>query len=194
MNLKKLFLINRDFIMEPSRSWNKPEYRDLSVTWLKREYIIPMSMLCGIGALLGALLFSRIGDEYGPAHIFLSGLFSFLTIYAEVVLSARFLLYLGKRFGYEGSALQIKILTAFSLSPFFLGYLLSGLFPPMSFALSAGIYSIVLLYRGSRQQKLIPDRDLWAFVFLASLGMLVIFVLLSLLFNHVFQSFTTFGN
>jgi hypothetical protein len=198
MNVRKLYNISRDFITEPRKAWRNPAYTEAGKSVINRSFILPMSFLSACCAVIGALLFAGVGDNYGFWNALVKGLMFFLIVYFEIQFSSFLIKRLGERFNIINTRSRFHVLVGYSHAAFFPALMLWGLFPPLFIVLAAGIYSFRLLSLGSAILKGISAENRNAFVFLSCLIVSVTYLILSLVFNNLYTaytgSFATFGN
>jgi hypothetical protein len=190
MRIRKLFNVSREFITEPGKAWNNPAYTGVSRFEMNRSFVRPMSVLCGCCAVLGALLFDGVGTNYGFWNAMVKGLVFFLIVYFEIHLSSFLIRRLGLRFGMLSNQSEVHVLVGYSHAAFFPALMLWALFPPLFIVLAAGLYSFRLFSLGSVILKGIGEENKSAFVFLSILILCVNYLLISLVFNNLYNAYT----
>ncbi len=188
MNLTKIYHKTRALIFMPGNSW--PAIA--SENWYRRkivlEVLLPMAFLVGISSFLGALISGGIEDSVTIGYLILSGFISFLIFFLEVYLSAWLITEIAISLKSDTDSHSIFNLLVYSHIPFFLTLSVSLLFPELMFINLLGIYSFVLFWKGIEYFTNLKDEKKIVFMVLSSLIMILLYTLLTLVFNNVYDT------
>lgn len=197
MNLKLLYSKTHSLFIEPVTIWNRISEERLTRREVVIDYLFPMAVLIGLCATLGMLISEGLFDSFSISYLLLNGIISFFVIFLEVYLSGWLITELGVSFDNTVSSHRVFNLVVYSQAPFYLALAFTRLFPQLFFAIIAGIYSFYLFWNGIEIQTGLHNEKRNLFFVLSSLVMILMFLILSLVFNSIYDSvlnrFSTFG-
>lgn len=163
-----------------------------SENWYRRrvvlEVLLPMAFLVGISSFLGTLISGGIEDSVAIGYLILSGFISFLIFFLEVYLSAWLITEIAISLKSDTNSHYIFNLLIYSHIPFFLTLSVSLLFPDLIFVNLLGVYSFVLFWKGIEHFSNLKEERKTVFMILSTLIMILLYLLLTLVFNNVYDT------
>ena len=187
---KRLLNESWQLIIEPRKFWDLKKEHAASIDVMKNFYL-PFVVLVGIASFLGKLLTS---SEF---------LFSTVLLECLREMLVYILLYYGAVYvsnelisGFKGEKNKelIKLIVAYSLFPFLLASMVTGLFPGL-YALSVvGLYGIFLFIVGIGKCITLPEDYRPRYILITILVIFLIFVLLNLITGKLLQFFYLYGS
>ncbi len=198
MDIRNIFLRTRTLIIHPQQAWQEITFENGSKRDAISEYLLPMAVVVGLSSMVGSLLFADIEDSISIGYVFVNGLISSLIVFLEVFLAGWIITEMTESFDPEVDSNTIFNLVIYSHAPFFIALAITRLFPQLMFLMITGIYSFFVFWLGtSHLLKIDKDKKI-IFLFLSSLIMILLFLLLSVIFNSMYSlllnQFSTVGN
>lgn len=146
-------LIN--IIFQPEKEWGRVASENRTSSYLRNNYLLPLSLLVSISAVAGSLIF--INTELSPVYSLFIGLRSFLLLLVTVYASSLILneitypLDLGKDFN---NSFRIIV---YSITPFLLCEIISSIFESLLFLDILGLYGLYIFWTGAEKILTPPD-------------------------------------
>ncbi len=198
MNLISIYQRTRDLIIKVPPAWDDIIDEAKTRNKVLKDYLIPVSVMIGLASLVGTLLFSNIEDSFSISYVIFNGVISFMIIFLEVYLSGWLIMEVASSFSEKSGSDRIFNLVIYSHAPFFLVLLITKLFPQLLILMILGIYSFYVLWIGIRKIMHIQEDRKIIFLILSSLVMIMLYLLLSVIFNSIYDvvigQFNTFGS
>ncbi len=197
MNIKNIYLRTRTLIIRPQQAWREIDFEKRSKRDIIYAYLLPMSVIVGLSTMLGTLFFSDIEDSISVGYVFVNGVISFLIVFLEVFLSGWLIAEMTESFDPGVNSNTIFNLVIYSHAPFFVVLTISRLFPQLMFLMVTGVYTFFVFWMGISHLLRIEEERKIVFLFLSGLIMILLFLLLTVIFNSIYGlllgQFTTFG-
>lgn len=191
MNIRNIYTRTRALIIRPHQAWQEIHFESRSKSNAITDYLFPMSLIVGFSTMLGLLFFSDIEDSISFGYILVNGVISFLIVFLEVFLSGWLIAEMTESFDNTVDSNIIFNLVIYSHAPFFLALTISRLFPQLMFLMITGIYSFFVFWLGiTRLLKIDEDKRI-IFLFLSGLIMILLFLLLTVIFNSIYKVLLT---
>jgi hypothetical protein len=197
MNIRNIYNRTRTLIVRPQQAWQEINFEKRTKREAILEYLLPMSVVIGICTMLGSLFFADIEDSISFGYVLINGVISFLIVFLEVILAGWLITEISESFDAKVDSNMIFSLVIYSHAPFFLALAISRLFPQLLFLMITGIYSFFVFWLGISNLLRIDEDKKIIYLFLSSLIMILLFLLLSVIFNSMYSllvdQFSTFS-
>ena len=177
--------------MNPAKAWETIDLENKPVRVVRDSFLLPLIILVSISATAGSLIFTN--TELSPAYSIFVGVRSFILLYFTIYATAfifgeiTYPLDLGKDF-----SVSFRII-AFSIAPFLLCQILSGLFESLLFVNVLGLYGLYILWTGIDKLLTPPQYKKMPLLIAATIAMVVIYVaanlLLTMLIDKIYYAF-----
>jgi hypothetical protein len=187
MNIANIYKRINILIIKPEESWNLIKQENKSRKVVVKEFLLPVSILIGICSLLGTLFFSNVDASFSLAYVFFNGLISFLIIFLEVYLSSWIITEVATSFTDDVDTDRIFNLVIYSHAPFLITLAITGLFPQLLFIVVLGFFTFYIYWLGIQKMLTIPEDRRMIFFLFSALVMVLIFLLLSVIFNNIYD-------
>ncbi len=198
MNLRNIYIRTRSLLVRPHQAWRDITFENRNKHDVVIQYLLPMSVVIGVSTMLGSLFFADIEDSISIGYIFINGLISFLIVFLEVLFAGWLISEMTESFDPGVNSDSIFSLVIYSHAPFFLALAISRLFPQLMFLMISGIYSFFVFWLGISHLLRIEEDKKVIFLFLSSLIMILLFLLLTVIFNSMYgmllNQFSVLGN
>ena len=187
MDFRRIYIRTQTLLFHPQQAW-----REITVEGRKKrgvifEYLLPMSVIVGVSTVLGSLFFGDIEDTVSIGYVFINGLISFLIVFLEVYFAGWLITEITESFDPKVDSNTVFNLVIYSHAPFFLALMVSRLFPQLMFLMVTGIYSFFVFWLGITHLLKIDEDKRLIFLFISSLLMILIFLLLTVIFNSMYS-------
>ena len=188
----KFFLIGlKNIILNPVKAWETIDSENKKVKVIRDSFLFPLIILVSISAVAGSLIFTN--TELAPVFSIFVGVRTFIvlffTIYATSLIFGEitFPLDLGKDF-----TISFRIIV-YSVAPFLLCQILSGIFESLLFANVIGLYGLYIFWTGVDKLLSPPQYKKMPLLIATTISMVVIYVatnmLLTKLVERIFYAF-----
>ena len=177
----------KNILTTPKTEWEVINSESATVGSLLTSYVIPLSLLAGIGTLLKYLFFSSIlGIGYAIAY----AVFTIITVTITFVVSTYIIDALAPSFGSEKDLNKSAQLVAYSGTASWVAALLSFIpFLGWLITLAGAIYGIYLFYLGLGPLKKTPeDKKVVYIIIYFVIWMVIYFVFVSLIAGIVLSA------
>jgi hypothetical protein len=168
-------------LMNPVKTWEKVGTDTVSVKRINNSILIPLIIIVSFATFLGSLLFTNA--ELLPVYSVFEGVKQFIILYSSVYLTSyifveiTFPLDLGRDF-----KKSFKIIV-FSMVPFLLCKILSGLFESLQFINIIGFYGLIIFWAGADKMMKPPQYKKMPMLIATLVTITGIYVAMTLLFN-----------
>jgi hypothetical protein len=188
----KFFLFGiKNIFMNPAKAWETIDSENKPVRVVRDSFLLPLIILVSISATAGSLIFTN--TELSSVYSIFIGVRSFILLYITIYATAfifgeiTYPLDLGKDF-----SVSFRII-AFSIAPFLICQILSGLFESLLFVNVLGLYGLYILWTGADQLLTPPQYKKMPLLIAATIAMVVIYVatnaLLNMLIDKIYYAF-----
>ena len=185
MPISEIIQYIKDVILSPAKFWEKVKSPEVG-TKLFVQYYLPLAILASLAVFLGAWFGSA--NFYYRFAIF-KALNELVVFILQYFISVFLVNELMPNFGGEKNKLIAQKLVVFSLTPFLLVSILTGLFPGLYVVDILGLYSIFIFWTGVKALLDIPYKKESGYVLSTALLNLFVFAFLSILLWKIFVSF-----
>jgi hypothetical protein len=127
-----------------------------------------------------------VDASFSMAYVFFNGLISFLIIFLEVYLASWLISEVATSFTDEVNMDRIFNLVIYSHAPFLVTLAVTRLFPQLLFIVVLGLYTFYIFWLGIQKMLTIPEDRRMIFFLFSALIMILIFLLLSVIFNNIY--------
>ncbi len=187
MKVRNIYIRTRSLLTRPQQAWREIDYEKGHKQDAILDYLLPMSIVVGVSTMLGSLFFASIEDSVSIGYIFVNGLISFLIVFLEAYFAGWLISEMTESFDPSVNSNTIFNLVIYSHAPFFLALAVCRLFPQLMFLMITGIYSFFVFWLGISHLLKIEDDKKLIFLFLSSLIMILIFLMLTVIFNSMYS-------
>ncbi len=188
MNFKQryIFLFHeiRRLIPDPKRFWLESQERERPENVVSLVFL-PLVILAGVAVFLGEIVNSV---EILWSYAIFKGIREIISYILQLVIAVPVLSTLLKNFGGTAGKPKMRLVLIYTLVPFLLTSLITGLFPSLYIVSIAGLYGFYVFAIGALVSFEIPVENQSRYVILAILLIILIFGLVNILCWRVFQS------
>lgn len=179
-------LINRvkEIILTPNSFWIKTKSEQENQTEIFTGFLIPLLIIVSAAVFLG--------EFFRSTHFYMG--FAILKAIREMVLfllqyfiAVYFTNTLMKTFGAEKNIQIARILVAYSLTPFFLVSIVTGLFQFLYAIDILGVYSFYIFWVGGRELLVFPDQKRDSYLIITIVVNFFIFSFLSIMLSKLLE-------
>ena len=191
MDLKFFFSGIKNILFNPVKAWITIDSDNKSVKFVKNNYLIPFLILNSVAAFVGSLIF--INTQLSAVYSIFAGVKMFILMYFTVYASSfilgeiTFPLDLGRNF-----SVSFRIIV-YSLTPFLICQILSGIFESLLFVNVIGLYSLYIFWTGAEKFLNPPQYKKMSLLIAAMFCMAGIYILsgivLNTLIDKIFYAF-----
>ena len=185
-SILNLFRETREIIFTPKEFWEKQRTAFIRPGSMMMQFLFPYLMLIALAVFLG---------EFLRSHHFYAG-FALLKSLREVLLftlqyffAVFFTNALMKTFGKKKNRDVARRLVLFSMIPFLLVSVITGLFPFLYVIDVLGMYSFYIFWVGARTLVFFQERKLQKFILSAILVNFFIFSFLSIILRQILTAY-----
>ena len=184
--LSNLFLRIQDIILKPATFWKIQKENKLKTRNLFPGYLIPLILIAGIAVFIGEFFRS---NHFYAGFALLKAAREILLFLLQYVLAVFFTSYLMKTFGGKKNRDAARELVVFSLTPFLLVSVVTGLFPFLYVLDALGLYSFYIFWTGARELLGFPQRQFEKYALTTILMNFFIFSFLSILLSKLLTAY-----
>jgi hypothetical protein len=188
----KFFLFGiKNIFMNPTKAWETIDSENKPVRVVRDSFLLPLIILVSISATAGSLIFTN--TELSSVYSIFVGVRSFILLYFTIYATAfifgeiTYPLDLGRDF-----SVSFRII-AFSIAPFLICQILSGLFESLLFVNVLGLYGLYIFWTGIDKLLTPPQYKKMPLLIAATIAMVVIYVavnvLLTILIDKIYYVF-----
>ncbi|HKK63942.1 MAG TPA: YIP1 family protein [Bacteroidales bacterium] len=197
MDFRKLLTRSRNLIVAPDNEFERIRLERQSISLINKSYVIPVAIVIAGLSLIGTTLSNFSTPINSFIYIFLDAIILFTIIFTHSYLSGNIIAMLGKNMAQKNEMHFFYALSAYAQLPFFIALAIIKLFPSLAFIIIMGLYTGVLLSKGSGKLTRVPADKQLQFTLLSMLIMISIFVITSelftMLYSEILNLFTTFA-
>jgi hypothetical protein len=172
----------KELILFPRQFWKEKKSEPAVNITLWSNYFIPFLILAGIAVFLGELL---NGSHMYIIFPLLKALRKIVLVLCMYFLSYKYVTLVMVMMGQKKDTNTAHKLTVFSLMPFILISVITGLFPFLYVLNVLGLYSFYIFMTGIKELTDFSDKKYNKYIFAAMAVLLVSFVILSVLLSKL---------
>lgn len=177
ISVKKISTRVRDLIVNPKSFWNAQELAGENRRELLTGFYYPLLILVAFAVF--------IGEFFSSPHFYVG--YAMAKFVREILLytliyfaSYFFSLELIKPFGGKKNAAVVQKLVVYSLTPFLLVSLISGLFPFLYVLDVLGLYGFYIFWVGVQENLKFPERKESSYILVAIAGNFILYSFISI--------------
>lgn len=183
---KNIFLWIQDILFNPNEFWTLQKQNQIKSRKLFAGYFFPLLLLAGLGVFTGE--FFRSNHFYAGFALMKSAR-EILLFLLQYIFSVVFTNELIKTFGGQKNRKTAQMLVVFSLTPFLLVSIITGLFPFLYVLDALGLYSFFIFWIGAKELLEFPERKFEKYVLTTILANFFIFSFLSVLLSKLLTAY-----
>jgi hypothetical protein len=176
----------KSVILEPKQFWKRQSEGGLAGKHLFTRYLLPLVVLASVAVLAGEIM---RGSRFYVLFPAMKGLREMVLFLLQYVISVFLTNHLIKAFGGEKNIQAVRKLVVFSLTPFLLASVITGLFPFLYVFDALGLYGFYILWIGVQELLTFPERKESGFCLVAILGNFFVFSFLSIFLSKLLSAF-----
>lgn len=184
--LKNIFLSIQDIVVKPKEFWALQKENEIKSQKLLSKYFFPLLLLAVLAVFTGE--FFRSNHFYAGFALMKAGR-EFLLFLLQYFISVFFTNTLIKTFGGKKNKKTAQMLVVFSLTPFLLVSIITGLFPFLYVLDALGLYSFYIFWLGAKELLDFPQRKLEKYALSTILVNFFIFSFLSVLLSKLLTAY-----
>lgn len=173
-------------ILEPEKFWVNQKQDHATQRQLLGEYFLPLVLLVAVGVFSGELI---RGSHFYVAYPFIKASREILLFSLLYVVSVYFTNRLIKTFGGQKNIYVARKLVVFSLTPFLLVSLITGLFPFLYIVDALGMYGFYIFWAGARELLDFPEKKQTRYSMVTILTNFFVFSFLSIFLTKFLTAF-----
>jgi hypothetical protein len=186
ISLLRNLQLGRSVIFKPKEFWQKQKQQKKTTGNLFFSYFLPILAVVAIAVFLGEFLKNK---NYYTGFALLKSLREILLFTLQYFISVFFTYHLMKTFGGEKNITAARILVVFSLTPFLLVSIVTGLFQYLYVLDALGLYSFYIFWVGAKELLDFPQRKLEKYALSTILVNFFIFNFLSVLLSKLLTAY-----
>jgi len=183
--LENLQLV-RSVIFKPKEFWQKQKQQKQTKGSLFFSYFIPILAVVAIAVFLGEFLKN---NNYYAGFALLKSLREVLLFTLHYFISVFFTYHLMKTFGSEKNLTAARMLVVFSLTPFLLVSIVTGLFQYLYVVDALGLYSFYIFWTGVNALLEFPERNKIRYILVTIMANFFVFSFLSIFLSRLLSAF-----
>lgn len=187
--LSWLFHESFSLITEPARFWHRKSGEEFSKP-VVLAFFTPLVLLAGIAIVLGEIIWD---EELLWSYILLKAFREVASYFLQFFITASVMYKLMGNFKGTASRAALNGVLAYSLLPFLLASVITGLFPGLYILGIIGLYGFYLLVLGSQLCLDIPKENQLRFIILSILLIVLIFGTINIISWKIFQALFPYG-
>ena len=176
-------------LVEPGKFWKEKKEEEGSNRIFK-DFFLPLVLLVGLAVFVGELITS---SEFLLSYAIAKSVREIASYVIQYFLSVYLLNELLTSFGGVKDKLAMSRLVAYSLLPFLIVSLVTGLFPALYVLNVVGLYGLVLFVLGVKGSLEIPVNNQNRYIMIAFLLIFLIFTLVNVFCWKLLQAFYGYG-
>lgn len=188
MEILLLKIIGRikEIILNPKRFWSEQKGKQESQFELLTGYFFPVLLIIAIAVFLGE--FIRSIHFYG-GYAVLKAIREIVLFVLQYFIAVFFTNELIKTFGGEKNLAISRQLVVFSLTPFLLVSLITGLFPFLYIVDFLGVYSFYIFWLGVKELLVFPEQKENSYILIVILVNFFVFGFLSIFLSKLVTAY-----
>jgi len=176
----------KSVILEPKQFWKRQAEEGASSEHLFAKYFLPLVLLVSAAVLAGEII---RGSRFYVMFPVMKGLREMVLFLLQYVISVFLTNHLIKAFGGEKNIRAVRQLVVFSLTPFLLASVITGLFPFLYVFDALGLYGFFIFWIGVKELLTFPERKESGYSLVAILGNFFVFSFLSIFLSKLLSAF-----
>lgn len=184
-----LFHESFSLITHPARFWHRQSAGGFTKPAFGR-FFLPWALLTGLAVLLGELLW---GSEILWSFVLIKALRETVSYLLLYFLSSAVVYKLLGNFKGGASRAALNSVLAYSLLPFLMASIITGLFPGLYIVGIVGLYGFYLLILGTQLCLEVPKENQSRFIILSILMIVLIFGTVNMISWKLFQAYFPYG-
>jgi hypothetical protein len=176
-------------LSEPKKFWKKKLAEGFESSVIS-SFFLPLVILVGLAVMLGEICWN---NELLWSYALLKGLRESVSYLLQFYVAAFVLFRLLQNFKGTENPQSIRNVLAYSLLPFLLASVITGLFPGLYILGIIGLYGFYLFVTGAQTCLEIPKDHQARFIILAILLIVLIFGTINVISWKLFQAFFPYG-
>lgn len=188
MNISLTQITNnvKSVILEPEKFWVNQKQDQATQRQLLVGYFLPLVLLVAVGVFSGELI---RGSRFYVAYPFMKACREILLFSLLYIISVYFTNKLIKTFGGQENIYVARKLVVFSLTPFLLVSLITGLFPFLYIMDALGVYGFYIFWAGVRELLVFPEKKQTRYSLVTILTNFFVFSFLSIFLTKFLTAF-----
>jgi len=178
--------IVRSVIFKPKEFWSEQKQHKSPKKSLFFSYFVPLLAIVAIAVFLGEFLKNK---NYYADFALLKSLREILLFSFQYFISVFFTYHLMKTFGGEKNKTAARRLVAYSLTPFLLVSMITGLFQFLYVIDALGLYSFYIFWVGAKELLDFPERKFEKYALITILVNFFIFSFLSVSLSKLLTAY-----
>jgi hypothetical protein len=183
---KNLFLWIQNIIFKPNEFWSLQKQNQIKSRKLLSGYFFPLLLLAGLAVFTGEFFRS---NHFYAGFALMKAARVILLFLLQYLLAVFFTNELIKTFGGEKNRKTAQMLVVFSLTPFLLVSIITGLFPFLYVLDALGLYSFFIFWIGAKEMLVFPEKKFEKYALTTILVNFFIFSFLSVLLSKLLTAY-----
>lgn len=181
-------IINRikEIILNPKGFWSEQKGKQESQIELLAGYFFPVLLIVAVAVFLGEFFRST---HFYIGYAVLKAVREIILFVLQYFVAVFFTNELIKTFGGEKNIQISRKLVVYSLTPFLLVSLITGLFPFLYVVDILGIYSFYIFWQGVKELLVFPETKQNNFILIAIFVNFIVFGLLSIILSKLLTAY-----
>lgn len=176
----------KSVILEPVQFWKQKAEEGANSEHVFTRYFLPLVLLASAAVLAGEII---RGSRFYVLFPVMKGLREMVLFLLQYFISVFLTNHLIKAFGGEKNIRAVRQLIVFSLTPFLLASVITGLFPFLYVFDALGLYGFFIFWIGVKELLMFPERKKSGFSLVAILGNFFVFSFLSIFLSKLLSAF-----
>lgn len=183
---RNIFLSIQDIIIKPKEFWVLQKENEIKPRILLAGYFFPILLIAGLAVFTGEFFRSK---HFYAGFALMKASREILLFLLQYLLSVFFTNELIKTFGGQKRRKTAQMLVVFSLTPFLLVSIITGLFPFLYILDALGLYSFYIFWVGAKELLDFPQRKLEKYALSTILVNFFIFSFLSVFLSKLLTAY-----
>ncbi len=185
-SFSNIFSQVKELLIEPKEFWKKKSEADESKTVLLITYFLPILLTVAIAVFVGEF-FRR--TDFFIEYPLLKALREMILFFLQYLIGVFFTNELVKTFGGEKDIVKARILVIYSMTPFLLVSMVTGLFPFLYVVDILGLYSFYLFWVGAKELFSFPENKEHSYILITIVVNFFIFSFLSVFLSKLLNAY-----
>jgi len=176
----------KELVIEPKEFWKKKSEAEEGKAVLLLTYFLPILLAVALAVFIGEF-FRR--TDFFIEYPFLKALREILLFLLQYVIGVYFTNELVKTFGGEKNIAKARILVIYSMTPFLMVSIVTGLFPFLYVVDILGLYSFYLFWIGAKELFVFPENKEHSYILITIVVNFFIFSFLSVFLSKLLNAY-----
>ncbi len=176
----------KELVIEPKEFWKKKSKVEEGKAVLLLTYFLPILLVVAVAVFVGEF-FRR--TDFFIEYPLLKALREMLLFLLQYVIGVYFTNELVKTFGGEKNITKARILVIYSMTPFLLVSIVTGLFPFLYVVDILGLYSFYLFWIGAKELFVFPENKEHSYILITIVVNFFIFSFLSVFLSKLLNAY-----